>query len=216
MSGKKVKKGHPFAALRDVKLEPKAQPAAPRPRKAPKVSAQDEELAFHRMMAGVTPMRGKSRMPRSVEVPQPSAEKKAAQRAQLEPERDAEDARSRLDGLVKTRFEVRDDGRRAEGRRVETPPAVLRQLKQGRFPIDARLDVRALPSADARVSIDAFLRKMRSRGERCVLVAYGAEEGKTLRGEVTAWLSQGATSAQVSAFATPADDEHAVVILLRR
>jgi DNA-nicking Smr family endonuclease len=69
-----------------------------------------------------------------------------------------------------------------------------------------------------------FLRDKRARGERCVLVIHGRgthSPGGTgiLRGEVAAWLSQGAASEHVSAFATAADGDGgqgAVYVMLRR
>ena len=65
---------------------------------------------------------------------------------------------------------------------------------------------------------------MRARGERCVLVIHGKGEHSpdgigVLRGEISAWLSQGAASEHVAAFATAArrdGGEGAVYVLLRR
>jgi DNA-nicking Smr family endonuclease len=66
--------------------------------------------------------------------------------------------------------------------------------------------------------------ELRARGERCVLVIHGKGDHSprgagVLRGEIAAWLSQGASSEQVAAFATAQRDdggEGAVYVLLRR
>jgi DNA-nicking Smr family endonuclease len=65
---------------------------------------------------------------------------------------------------------------------------------------------------------------MRARGERCVLVIHGKGQHSAggigvLRGEIAAWLSQGACSASVAAFATARGDdggEGAMYVLLRK
>jgi DNA-nicking Smr family endonuclease len=65
---------------------------------------------------------------------------------------------------------------------------------------------------------------MRARGERCVLVIHGKGEHSpqgagVLRGEMAAWLSQGAASEHVAAFTTAGEHdggEGAVYVLLRR
>jgi DNA-nicking Smr family endonuclease len=77
---------------------------------------------------------------------------------------------------------------------------------------------------EARAQLELFLRTMRARSERCVLVIHGKGEHSprgagVLRGEISAWLSQGASSEHVAAFATAQHDdggEGAVYILLRR
>jgi DNA-nicking Smr family endonuclease len=124
----------------------------------------------------------------------------------------------------RSRFEVADDGQRVEGRRVDVPIDVLRTLRRGRFPVDARLDLHGMSVQEARAQLELFLRTMRARGERCVLVIHGKGEHSPLgigllRGEIAAWLSQGASSAHVAAFATAQNDdggEGAVYVLIRR
>ena len=96
----------------------------------------------------------------------------------------------------RARFEVADDGRRVEGRRVDLPMDALRRLRRGRLPIDARLDLHGMAVREARVQLELFLRTMRSRGERCVLVIHGKGEHSpqgagVLRGEIAAWLVAG-------------------------
>ena len=77
---------------------------------------------------------------------------------------------------------------------------------------------------EARAQVELFLRTMRARGERCVLIIHGKGEHSPLgigllRGEISAWLSQGTSSAHVAAFATAQNDdggEGAVYVLIRR
>jgi DNA-nicking Smr family endonuclease len=76
---------------------------------------------------------------------------------------------------------------------------------------------------EARAQLDLFLRTMRARGERCVLVIHGKGDHSpngmgVLRGEIAAWLAQGGASQHVAAFATAATSdggEGAVYVLLR-
>ena len=84
--------------------------------------------------------------------------------------------------------------------------------------------MRGLSAAVARDSLLTFLRKMRAQGERCVLVIHGKGlhspgGAGVLRGEMSAWLSQGAAAASVAAFASQADADGAsgaMLVLLRR
>ncbi len=169
------------------------------------------------MMSGVRPLeQTKGRMPKSAQVP-PSGQlvpRARASEAKAALEEEAEEVRAHLRALVegKERFEVEDDGRRIEGRRVDLPIEALRKLRHGHFPVDARLDLHGLGAADARAKVEEFLRDKRVAGERCVLIIHGKGEHSPrghaiLRGEVGAWLSQGAASEHVAAFATATGDD---------
>jgi DNA-nicking Smr family endonuclease len=100
----------------------------------------------------------------------------------------------------------------------------LRRLRRGLLPIDGRLDMHGMMLQEARAQLELFLRTMRARGERCVLVIHGKGEHSpngsgVLRGEISAWLSQGSSSEHVAAFAsaqTQDGGEGAVYVLLRR
>jgi DNA-nicking Smr family endonuclease len=77
---------------------------------------------------------------------------------------------------------------------------------------------------EARGQLELFLRTMRARGERCVLVIHGKGEHSpqgagVLRGEMAAWLSQGPSSRHVAAFVSARGEdggEGAVYVLLVR
>jgi len=237
VAAKKKRDAGPFEALRPLKDRMKAEEAdrpgkkpAPRPAPPPaKTPAEpvDEALLLHRLFAGVQPLdRSKgSRVAKQQLARSPEVEERARrghEAAQAEADAVHEHLRSLVEG--RTRFEVNDDGRRVEGRRVDLPMDALRRLRRGRLPVDSRLDLHGMAVSQARGQLDLFLRTMRARGERCVLVIHGKGEHSpqgigVLRGEIAAWLSQGSSSEHVAAFTT-ADDreggEGAVYVLLRR
>lgn len=229
-----------FAGLRDLRdqlakqEEEKAKVAKappPKPRAPPgnaaasaptgsNTSSGDEELAFHRLMSGVTPLEEKSR--RVARVATAEAAKLDRRNVQREPDTTMEHLRVLIDEGSK--FEVVDDGRRVEGHRIDVPPDFVRRLRRGGFPVDGSLDLHGLSAAESRTALEAFLRDKRARGERCVLVVHGKGAHSPagigiLRGEMSAWLSQASPSVHVAAFTTALDSdggEGAVYVLLRR
>lgn len=207
--------------------KPKPIAPAPPPRAARDARSEaDDELTFHRMMSGVTPLDtgGKARVPVTSAMPKGAPKAKAAEvaaRARVEAEKALDHLHSLVDDVA--RFEVSDDGRRVEGRRVDAPPDLVRSLRRGMLPIDARLDLHGLTAEAARERLVEFLKTMRARGERCVLVIHGKGErtpgAGVLRGEIAAWLAQGKARESVAAFATARDEdggEGAVYVALRR
>lgn len=202
-----------------------AKSAPSRPQRAPGEQADDEALLFHRLFSGVAPIdRSRGRVPkargeRSNALP-PATGAREAERV------DADDVHERLRELVDgtARFEVADDGQRVEGRRVDLPLDAVRRLRRGLMPIDARIDLHGMRVKEARGQLELFLRTMRARKERCVLVVHGKGEHSpqgigVLRGEMAAWLSQGASSQHVAAFVSAAErdgGDGAVYVLLRR
>ncbi|MGA7120446.1 MAG: Smr/MutS family protein [Polyangiaceae bacterium] len=248
-AGKKPKGGSgPFDALRALKEklsaeEEKAPPKKP-PYMPPKPTAppqpEDEALLFHRLLSGVKPLdRSHGRVPKDrgersdteSRGAAPLAREKtlaerAAERGPAADQAEAAAVHARLRELVEggERFEMADDGRRIEGRRVDLPLDALRRLRRGLMPIDARLDLHGMRVQEARTELDHFLRTMRARGERCLLVVHGKGEHSpqgmgVLRGEMGAWLSQGPSSQHVAAFVTAREvdgGEGAVYVLLRR
>jgi DNA-nicking Smr family endonuclease len=240
MAGKDKKKkgGSPFEALRPLKKElekkeeaqkasgAKRPPPAPAPRSAPR-EPEDEALLMHRLFAGVQPLdrsRG-SRLPKQMVERSATVERQAKrgrEAAQAEADAVHEHLRSLVEG--RARFEVADDGRRVEGRRVDLPIDAMRRLRRGVMPVDARIDLHGMGVPEAKAQLELFLRTMRARGERCVLVIHGKGEHSpggqgVLRGEIAAWLSQGTSSEHVAAFATASTEdggEGAVYVLMRR
>ena len=235
--GKKSKGGSdsPFEALRGLRDElrkkeaadkkPAAAPAPPPRKPARDEGPEDEALLLHRLFAGVQPLdKKRSRVPVQAVEPSVSAQRMAAAREAARAE--AEAVHERLRSLVEgnARFEVVDDGRRVEGRRSDVPMELVRKLRRGLLPIDARIDLHGMGAGQARGQLELFLRTMRARGERCVLVVHGKGEHSprgmgVLRGEIGAWLSQGSGSENVAAFVTARDadgGEGAVYVLIRR
>jgi DNA-nicking Smr family endonuclease len=181
-------------------------------------------------MSGVVPLDAKkSRIPRSQSaLDRATREEIAAKResAKSAAEAEADTVRDHLRALVegRSRFEISDDGLRMEGRRVDLPHDALRRLRRGLLPVDARLDLHGMSAGEARRAVAAFVRTMHARGERCLLVVHGKGEHSpggvgVLRGEIAAWLSQGAGSEHVAAFATATardGGEGAIYVLLMR
>ena len=207
---------------------PAPPPRRPDPsaRGGPPDSELDDAMNFHRMMSGVTPLAagGGTRIPKTVDI-KPGAQKMKAVEVRAQAAVEAAKALDHLHSLVDdvARFEVSDDGRRVEGRRVDASPDLVRNLRRGLLPVDGRLDLHGLGAAQAQEALATFLRTMRTRNERCVLVIHGKGErvagGGVLRGEIAAWLSQGKAREHVAAFATARDDdggEGAVYVALRR
>ncbi len=199
-----------------------ARPTTP----AAREGSEDEALLFHRMYAGVEPIdRSRGRVTRQAMEPSEAAQR-AARRGAEKAQQESDAVREHLRTLVEgnERFEVSDDGRRVEGRRIDVPADLLRKLRRGNLPMDGRLDLHGMTVPEARAQLELFLRTMRARGERCVLVIHGRGEHSphgtgVLRGEIAAWLSQGGASEQVAAFATaqgPDGGEGAVYVLVRR
>jgi len=202
-------------------------PPKPRAAKRPAdvaANAEEDALAFHRLVSGVTPLDTKERG-RLARIPS-----EAAPRERTNPQKaaaqEAEEVHEHLRALVEggTRFEVSDDGRHVEGRRVDVPADWVRKLRRGLLPIDARIDLHGLSAGEARRALEAFLETARTRGERCVLVVHGKGDHSpgglgVLRGEISAWLSQGTCSVHVAAFASARQEdggEGAAYVLLRR
>ena len=114
-------------------------------------------------------------------------------------------------------------GGRVEARREDVPRRTLADLRAGRIPHDAELDLHGLRSGEARAALDAALADARAAGARCVLVIHGAghhSEGKAvLRDALPGFLLEGRHAGELLAFATAPRDlggPGASLVLLRR
>lgn len=189
-----------------------------------RVDPHEEEVSFHRLMSGVEPLAGGQgkRLAAVTTGSTPTALTHVARRDAMN--RGEEDALAHLRSLVAggAKFEVTDDGAHVEGRRHETLPELVRKLRRGQFPIDARLDLHGMIAEEAKSAVVEFVSKSRARKERCVLVICGqgihsSSPGGVLRGEIAAWLSQGSASHAVAAFTSAAREDGgagAVYVLL--
>ena len=231
MSKKKVSSSHPFGALSALKEKlvreeeakqkaraqggsaPKAKsPTIPKPTKP---TSREASMTFADFMGGPTPRKDDPRIPKRPEPTEPSV---------LVRENEETRARLRELALGGARFEVRDDGVYLEGARLGTDAAHVRALRRGQIPVDARLDLHGLTSDEAKTALGTFLQEQRNRGERCVKIIHGkgshSPGGQSiLRGELSAWLSQGSGAEHVAAFSSQRTDDDAptaVLVLLRR
>jgi DNA-nicking Smr family endonuclease len=215
-------KGAPAPAAAKGKAAPNS---APTPQQVP-LGKEDDAMLLRRLFAGVEPLdRTRGRTSAHALAPSNEAQQAAAwgpAKAREEADAVHEHLRALVEG--RTKFEVADDGRRVEGRRIDIPHEAVRDLRRGRFPIDGRLDMHGMSILEARAELESFLRTTRGRGERCVLVIHGKGAHSPggagiLRGEIAAWLSQGPASEHIAAFATAQNDdggEGAVYVMLRR
>lgn len=217
-------------ALKEAGKKPPPPPPAPRApqKKLTAAESREDELTFHRMMSGVTPLEDRGSRVTVTAGSATRVQPKETKQVDLR-EKAKEEAKAVLDHLHNlvddgVRFEVTDDGRRVEGRRLDVPPNLVRELRRGTLPVDGRLDLHGLGAEAARTQLLEFLKAQRTRGERCVLVIHGkgehSERGSgVLRGEISAWLSQGRAREHVAAFATAREEdggEGAVYVALRR
>lgn len=182
--------------------------------------SHDDEFFFARLMGGVQPLDQDKRGRVGTAPKLPPREAKPV------PVHDPDaEVRDHLMNLVEggARFEVTDDGKRLEGRRLDLADATYRRLRRGELSIDARLDLHGKRSDEARDALERFLKEKRARRDRVVLVIHGRGDHSpagigVLRGEIAAWLSQGRASQHVAAFATAQGDEGgegALYVLLR-
>jgi DNA-nicking Smr family endonuclease len=219
----KIKPKKPAPPADDAKAakKPAGKPAAKRAAKHEPEPAPVDADTFALYMAGVRALPDRAhRIPRT----QSRIERPAAGAA---PKEDADaDARARMRSLVMdgVRFETIDDGEQLEGRRLDVDPRELRRLRRGQFAVDGKLDLHGLGREEARVAVEAFVKKRAQDGDRVVVVVHGKgshspRQTGVLRGEIAAWLSQGKAARHVAAFATAPDDEGgagAVLVLLAR
>lgn len=179
-------------------------------------STTEDTQSFARLMGGVAqlPATGKHRVP--VQGPDPGRDYRdhKLETFRTKEEEETEQAHEQLRSLAMggVRFETSDDGSHVEGRRIDVNPSLLRRLRRGQFPVDGRLDLHGLNLEQARLALVAFLARMRQQGETAVLVVHGKGQHSPrgmgiLRGEIAAWLSQGAAAQHTAAFATAQNDD---------
>jgi DNA-nicking Smr family endonuclease len=124
-----------------------------------------------------------------------------------------------------TTFEIATVGDAIAGRGVGVDAKLLRRLKAGEPPVQARLDLHGRPRREAQGALERFVRGAREQGKRCVLVIHGrgahsADDAPVLKPMVWRWLAGSAASAAaVLAFASARAGEGgdgATRVLLRR
>ncbi|WP_435217467.1 DNA endonuclease SmrA [Luminiphilus sp. nBUS_07] len=174
-----------------------------------------EDEFFQAEMLGVTPLKrdARERLLRKDNGGDGEARRQAAEG---EPE-------GRLNSLVDEGVEPLDAWYVLAFKRPGIQHGVYKKLRQGRYEIDARLDLHRLSVKQARIDVHSFIQDAMQYGLRTVLILHGkgqrkAEQEKTavLKGYVNHWLQD---SEEVQAFHS-AQPVHggtgAVYVLLRK
>jgi DNA-nicking Smr family endonuclease len=120
-------------------------------------------------------------------------------------------------------FEIDRLGERVEGIAPGIDRGVLRKLRNGEFPRDARLDLHGLHAPAARERVRETLQRVHAEGGRCVLVIHGrgrrSEAEPVLKEALLEWLAEPPLAALVMAFASASGGDGGVgatYVLLRR
>ena len=190
----------PFAEIRArAKRSQTNVPTKEIPKLPPATPTRPEELSFAQHMSGVRRLSGRGTA--VVETARTPVLPKA---------------------LVETRFEVMDDGITLEGRRLDVDPREVGRLRRAQIPIDGTLDLHGKTLLDAKSAVLEYVARRRRQGDRAILIVHGkglhsSRGHAVLRGELGAWLSQGAAAKHVHAFASRLDPDErsgALAVLL--
>ena len=162
-----------------------------------------EEKLFQEAMAGVAPISHENCVQRILVFR--SSEKEAPKKGGRQ--EDAE-ALSRLTRLVKEGegFRVEDTPEYIEGTSYDVPAEIAERLHQGRYSIQAHLDLHGMNAQDAKRVFEKFLKWAVATRKRGVLVIHGrglASPGEpVLKTRVMEWLTRGPWRKWVAAYAS--------------
>jgi DNA-nicking Smr family endonuclease len=193
---------------------PAARPSVPVPDPPPRPCSDDELWA--EAVAGVEPLpAGPPVLARPLPAPRPEPF--------WHPDLDAIRA---LEALVsgEAPFDLSDTDEFIEGRVPGLDAAIVRRLRRGEFAVQGHIDLHGMTRDEAKSAVDAFLKKARSAGKRCVLLVHGRgihskDQVPILKDALKNWLATARFGRHVLAFATarPADGgAGAIYVLLRR
>ena len=136
------------------------------------------------------------------------------------------DALKELEALVsgEAPFDIADSDEYIEGRVTGLDPGLVRKLRRGDFSVQGHLDLHGRSRAEARTEVDAFLRRSREQGKRCVLLVHGRghhskDQVPVLKEALRSWLATARFGRHVLAFATARPQDGgagAVYVLLRK
>ncbi len=189
-----------------------AVPAAPKPAE-PARGRTDDERSYEEAMRGAIPLSGaaaRSRRTSPLGAPPPPA----APRLRAPARNDDADAEAELAELVQGGGGGARDGDKR----------LMRRLRDGDYPIEARLDLHGHTREEATGALERFVVQSVTDGRRCVLVIHGrglnsGEGGPVLGEAVQRALSAGAVARAILAF-THAGPAHggngATLVLLRK
>lgn len=121
-------------------------------------------------------------------------------------------------------FDLSDTEEYIEGRISGLDPSIARKLRRGDFAVQGHIDLHGMTREEAKQAVDAFLKKSRAAGKRCVVVVHGRglhskDQLPVLKDALKTWLATNRFGRHVLAFATarPGDGGGgAIYVLLRR
>ena len=150
--------------------------------------ADRDDAAFRDAMNGVTPLESPEKVPAGRRaVPSDRARQRRIDAATEQPALAADPNRLTLGTVPDVKpLEV------LAWKQGGVQERVFRKLKQGRYDIDATLDLHGKTVKEARVAVHALLTRATARGFRCVIIAHGRGEQSTtparLKSYVACWL----------------------------
>lgn len=120
-------------------------------------------------------------------------------------------------------FAIQRIGEQIEGRASGADDALLRRLRNGEFPPDARVDLHGLHAPAARRAVQEAIARVAALGKRCVLVVHGrgrhSESEPVLKDALLEWLAERPQGERVLAFTSARGRDGGVgatYVLLRR
>ncbi len=151
--------------------------------------SEDED--FMKAMGDVRPITTKKRVELS-----PATKKQAFHQSAFSARREAaqSDLAKKLDPLAESEVEQLDAQAVLEFRRPGVQHGVYKQLRLGRYSIDARLDLHRMVVERARQEVYQFIRDCMTNDIRCALITHGKGEGRKtpaiLKSHIAHWLPQ--------------------------
>ncbi|MGQ0503982.1 MAG: Smr/MutS family protein [Myxococcaceae bacterium] len=206
----------PFKGLKlNAPEAPSAQKrAAPAPSQKTRPAAPNEDDAlFLDAMSGVAPLTQRpSETRREVPLPRP-VDDEAESLAELA---ELVVGQGELD-LVGTQTHL-------EGGAPGLDKRVLKALRRGEYPLQARLDLHGLNRVEAKTAVEQFIVGSRREGKRCVLLIHGKglssqDQVPVIKEQLRGWLNQGKIAKSVLAFASARPQDGgtgALYVLLRK
>jgi DNA-nicking Smr family endonuclease len=210
---------NPFGKLKELRKQAAAPPVPPRPvpppAPPPRPEPTDADL-WAQAVAGARPVEGRERV---VVAPPPRPRVADFWHPDL-------DAIRELEALVsgEAPFDIADSDEYIEGRVSGLDPVLVRKLRRGEFSVQAHLDLHGKSRAEAKGEVDAFLRRSREQGKRCVLLVHGRglhskDQVPVLKEALRSWLATARFGRHVLAFATARPQDGgagAIYVLLRK
>ena len=120
-------------------------------------------------------------------------------------------------------FAIQRIGEQVEGKASGADDALLRKLRNGEYPPDARVDLHGLHLPAARRAVQETIQRVVAQGKRCVLVVHGrgrhSENEPVLKESFLEWLAEPPLGSRVLAFTSARGRDGGVgatYVLLRR